>query len=106
MKSRRQVEAAVEEFNKYRIPEAVAKIVEVNEDRSTIEFSGPFCVSCGVEDYFDDLRIELEKNIGEKIEAARKLKATSSRFAKNLYNSEHARLDFLERCTPLGYLPP
>jgi len=67
MKSRRQVEAAVEEFNRYRSPEAVAKIVEVNENQVTIEFSGPFCVSCGVEDYFDDLRIELEKNIGEKI---------------------------------------
>ena len=71
MKSRRQVEAAVEEFNRYRSPEAVAKIVEVNEDQATIEFSGPFCVSCGVEDYFDDLRIELEKNIGGKIEIAK-----------------------------------
>ena len=71
MKSRRQVEAAVEEFNKHRSPEAVAKIVEVNEDHATIEFSGPFCASCGVEDYFDDLRIELEKNIGEKIEIAK-----------------------------------
>jgi hypothetical protein len=71
MKSRRQVEAAVEEFNKYRSPEAVAKIVEINENQATIEFNGPFCVSCGVEDYFDDLRIELEKNIGEKIEIAK-----------------------------------
>jgi hypothetical protein len=66
MKSRRQVEAAVEEFNRYRSPEAVAKI-EVNENQVMIEFSRPFCVSCGIEDYFDDLRIELEKNIGEKI---------------------------------------
>jgi hypothetical protein len=68
MMSWRQVEAAVEEFNTYRSPEAVAKIVEVDENRATIEFSGPFCVSCGVEDYFDDLRIELEKNVGAKIE--------------------------------------
>ena len=71
MKSRRQVDAAVEEFNRYRSPEAVAKIVEVDEDQATIEFSGPFCASCGVEDYFDDLRIELEKNIGGKIEIAK-----------------------------------
>ena len=71
MKSERQVEAAVEEFNKYRSPEAVAKIVEISEDNITIEFSGPFCASCGVEDYFDDLRIELEKNIGGKIEISK-----------------------------------
>jgi hypothetical protein len=68
MESRRQIEATVEEFNKYRSPEVVAKIVEVDEGQVTIEFSGPFCVSCGVDDYFDDLRIELEKNIGDKIE--------------------------------------
>jgi hypothetical protein len=68
LKSRRQIEAAVEEFNKYRSPEAVAKIVEADENQAKLEFSGPFCVSCGVEDYFDDLRIALEKNIGGKIE--------------------------------------
>lgn len=71
MKSRREVEAAVEEFNRYRSPEAIAKIVELSEDQAKIKFSGPFCMSCGVEDYFDDLRIELEKNIGDKIEIAK-----------------------------------
>ena len=71
MKSRRQAEAAVEEFNKYRSPEAVAKIVEFSKGQATIELSGPFCMSCGVYDYFDDLRIELEKKMGGPIEISK-----------------------------------
>ena len=68
MRSGRQVEAAVEEFNKYRSPEAVAEIVGISGDNIKIKFRGPFCTSCGVEDYFDDLRLELEKNTSDKIE--------------------------------------
>lgn len=71
MKPRRQVEAAVEEFNKYRSSEVVAKIIEFSEGQATIELSGPFCVSCGVYDYFDDLRIELEKKTNASFEISK-----------------------------------
>ena len=41
-------------YNRYRSPEAVAKVVTVAIDRVTITFSGSFCYSCGVMDYLED----------------------------------------------------
>jgi hypothetical protein len=41
-------------YNRYRSPEAVAKIVSVTPDTVTIVFSGSFCYSCGVLDYIED----------------------------------------------------
>ena len=41
-------------YNRYRSPEAVAKVVSVTTDRVTITFSGSFCYSCGVVDYLED----------------------------------------------------
>jgi len=71
MGARRQVEAAVEEFNKYRSPEAVARLIEFDERHVKIELSGPFCRSCGLYDYFDDLKIGLEEKIGGPIEISK-----------------------------------
>jgi len=66
-----RVKAAIEEFNKYRSPEAVAKLVDVGEGFTVIELSGPFCRSCGLYDYFDDLKIELEEKMGCPIEISK-----------------------------------
>jgi hypothetical protein len=52
---------AIEKYNKYHSPEAKAKFVKLNKNSAVIEFSGPFCNSCGVSDWFDDFKIELEK---------------------------------------------
>ncbi|MFX0208537.1 MAG: hypothetical protein ACFFDT_21325 [Candidatus Hodarchaeota archaeon] len=52
---------AIEEFNRYRSPEATARLISIDEKSFTIEFTGPFCATCGFYDYFDDLRIILEK---------------------------------------------
>ncbi len=41
-------------YNRYRSPEAIAKVVSVDLDRVTITFSGSFCYSCGVMDYLED----------------------------------------------------
>ena len=51
---------AIEVYNKYRSPEAKAKLVGVEKDGFTIEFEGHFCMSCGVKDYFEDFICELE----------------------------------------------
>lgn len=51
---------AIEVFNRYRSPEATAKLVGVEKDGFIIEFEGPFCLSCGVRDYFEDFIYELE----------------------------------------------
>ena len=41
-------------YNRYRSPEAVAKIVLVTPEYVTIAFTGSFCYSCGVMDYWED----------------------------------------------------
>jgi hypothetical protein len=51
---------AIEVYNRYRSPEATAKLVEVEKDGFIIEFDGTFCLSCGAQDYFEDFICELE----------------------------------------------
>ena len=55
------LQRAVLEYNRYRSPEAVAKITYVSGDGFEVEFKGAFCQSCGVQDYFEDLIYELER---------------------------------------------
>ena len=50
----------IEVYNKYRSPEATAKLVGIKKDCFIIEFNGSFCQSCGVNDYFEDFIHELE----------------------------------------------
>lgn len=69
--------STIDKYNKYHSPEATAKFVKSNRKSVTLEFSGPFCRSCGVSDWLDDFKIELEKkglkvdisNIKEKDES-------------------------------------
>ena len=44
----------IEVYNRYRSPEATAKLVGIKKDGFIIEFKGAFCQSCGVNDYFED----------------------------------------------------
>lgn len=62
--SRSMLEKVIAEYNRYRSPEAVAKIIRVEKDKFEIEFGGPFCLSCGVQDYFEDLIYDLERMEG------------------------------------------
>ncbi len=50
----------IEIYNRYRSPEATAKLLKLEKDSFTVEFEGSFCQSCGVQDYFEDLIHELE----------------------------------------------
>lgn len=56
---------AIERFNKYRSPEANAKIVEIDHKKALVEISGPFCTSCGIFDYFEDIAVEANAKILE-----------------------------------------
>jgi len=51
---------AIEVYNRYRSPEATAKLIRMEKDGFIIKFEGPFCQSCGVNDYFEDFIHELE----------------------------------------------
>jgi hypothetical protein len=50
----------IEVYNRYRSPEATAKLVGMEKDGFIIEFEGSFCLSCNVNDCFEDFIHELE----------------------------------------------
>ncbi len=52
---------AVREYNKYHSPEATAKLVSMNDESFTIEFTGSFCQTCGFYDYFEDYTVLLKE---------------------------------------------
>jgi superoxide reductase len=56
------LEEVIEEYNKYHSPEAIAKLVSIEERSFIIKFTGSFCQSCGFYDYFDDYKILLEEH--------------------------------------------
>lgn len=61
------LEKMVEEYNRYRSSEVTARMARVDDSGFTLEFSGPFCQSCGVYDYFEDVIYELERLNGVKV---------------------------------------
>jgi len=54
------ISKAIDRYNHYRSPEVIAKLIDVNEGQFVVDFSGPFCKSCAVYDYLDDLIYELK----------------------------------------------
>lgn len=58
--------SAINEFNKYRNPEIIAKLCEFEGESFKIEFTGTFCYTCGFYDYFDDFKYLLEDDFGLK----------------------------------------
>jgi hypothetical protein len=59
---------AIEEYNKYRSPEA--KLVKISEKELVLDFEGSFCRTCGVSDYLEDFIYELQKLVEVKIRIA------------------------------------
>ncbi|AIF69073.1 hypothetical protein PAP_03265 [Palaeococcus pacificus DY20341] len=53
-----KLKKVIEEFNKYHGSEAEARIVGVSENEVLVDFKGSFCKTCGLYDYFDDLKWE------------------------------------------------
>ena len=60
MDMRRVVEEAIELYNRYRSPEAVASLVDVKGSVVVIEFRGSFCHTCGVVDWIEDMKYVME----------------------------------------------
>ncbi len=60
------ISSLISEYNRMRSPEAIANLVKTDDDKALIRFSGTFCESCGLVDYFEDFIIEAE-NVGLKI---------------------------------------
>ncbi|MGC9072244.1 MAG: hypothetical protein ACP5HK_06090 [Acidilobus sp.] len=51
---------AIREYNKYRAPEAFARIVTRKRDVIYVVFDGSYCETCGLYDWVDDLKFVLE----------------------------------------------
>ena len=54
-------------YNRYRSPEAIAKLVQVSPENVTIAFSGSFCYSCGVLNYIEGFIHEF-KRVTDKVD--------------------------------------
>jgi hypothetical protein len=54
------VDQAIKEYNKYRVPEVKASLLEFRGDLLRVSFEGSYCLTCGFYDYFDDFKITLE----------------------------------------------
>jgi hypothetical protein len=52
---------AVDEYNRFRSPEAKAKLIKIRGKEIILDFEGSFCRTCGVYDYFEDFVYELKK---------------------------------------------
>ena len=57
----RILKEAVERYNRYRSPEATARLIEVRDEEFMVEFSGSFCKTCGIYDWVEDLAYELNE---------------------------------------------
>ncbi len=53
-------------YNRYRSPEARAKIISFSNNVLVVEFDGSFCETCGVNDWIDDFRFVL-KDLGVEV---------------------------------------
>jgi len=59
---------AIDKFNRYHSPEANAEFLKSEGDVAFVRFTGPFCASCGVYDYFEDLIQDVNAEIVEYVE--------------------------------------
>lgn len=62
------VSKAIKTYNKYRSPEATAKLVEIKGGELVIDFEGSFCRTCGVSEYFEDFIYELKGLVDVQME--------------------------------------
>lgn len=58
MDVREKIEKVLAEFNRLHGSEANARILSIEGDEVIIEFEGSFCATCGLYDYFDDIKWE------------------------------------------------
>ncbi len=81
MESLRRV---IEEFNRLHGTEARARILRAEGDDVIIEFSGSFCATCGLYDYFEDIKWEAV-DFGLEIEPVEVLEAEEDEFEHGRY---------------------
>ena len=69
-----RIEKGIKEFNNLRAPEANASLISFRGKILKVKFTGPFCLGCGIYDYFEDLKVFLEEQkVKTKIESVREI---------------------------------
>jgi len=69
----KKIEKGIRIYNKYRSPEATAKLIEFDGENIKVLFKGSFCATCGIRDWVEDLKyiyqdVGLETDLVEYIE--------------------------------------
>ena len=60
LRLKRLIDEAIERYNRYRSPESTARLVRIEGDRVIVYFDGSFCLTCGINDWVEDLVFVLE----------------------------------------------
>ena len=66
-KLKKLVETGIKIYNKYRSPESTAYFLRQWGSIVAVLFKGSFCVTCGINDWVEDLKYVLE-DLGAKVE--------------------------------------
>jgi len=61
-----KIERAIAEFHNKVFPEVIVRHIGEGNNKLAFFFTGPFCFSCGLSDYFDDFSFILSKHLGER----------------------------------------
>ena len=56
-----KIRKAIIKYNKYRAPEAVAKIIKSEGNLVYVKIEGTFCETCGLYDWIEDLKYVFEE---------------------------------------------
>lgn len=84
MDVRGKIEKVLAEFNRLHGSEANARILSIEGDEAIIEFEGSFCATCGLYDYFDDIKWEAME-FGLELEPVEVLEAVEDDFEHGRY---------------------
>ncbi|ASJ00669.1 hypothetical protein [Thermococcus gorgonarius] len=79
-----KLDKVIKEFNKLHGSEAKVKVREVRGEEVILEFEGSFCATCGLYDYFDDIKWEAME-FGLNIEPVEVLEAEEDDFEHGRY---------------------
>ena len=60
MHLKNKIAKAIFLYNKYRAPEARAKLIDIKKDSVIVKFEGSFCETCGINDWVEDFKYVLE----------------------------------------------
>ncbi len=86
-KIKKEIINAVIKFNKYRAPEAKAKLLGLNKKYFTIKFYGPFCASCSVYDYFEDILYQMPEKFRSNFNIQEILEEKEGYIVKYLFST-------------------